>query len=131
VPLDLEGRGRQELLYRLYSGLAQNARSRNDEDSSFKTEPNLFLDRAVRFASSDEASKISSSAAGGQLTIKTADVLMFGGAPYLFTWDAGFGVLVYDAYSRRDRPYIPEEKIEGHTFILPTLRCIFESRPTH
>jgi hypothetical protein len=131
VLLDLEGRGYGELLFRLYSGSTHNSKSINDEYSSRKLEPELFLARAGDFSSSGSGSTPSPSAAGAQLTSKRADVLLFDGTPYLLTWAPNNEVLIYAAYLNRNRPKIPNEISEGRTSIVPLLRCMFDSRPAH
>lgn len=130
VTLDLEGRGKKEVLYRLYSGLGQNPMSAEDLYSAYIGGPRLFLERALELANGKDYLKASSSASGGQLTIKSANVLLFDDAPYLLSLGPDV-TYVYAAYSRTGRPMIPDEKFEQRTFILPQMRCIFDSRPTH
>ncbi len=121
VSLDLEGRGHELVLYRLYSGAVRNAKSIVDENSAFSVEPNLFLERSIRL--------MSSSVAGDQLPF-IGDVIVYEGVPYFLKWSGG-SVLIYAAFVHRNRPLIPDEQRLGRTFIIPTLRCVFESRPTH
>ena len=130
VSLDLEGRGHEEVLYRLYSGLMRNPTSINDQNSSFKSEPHLLLDRAIGLAGSNNLSNISSHAAGNDVTRGPAEVLLFDGVPYFLTWSADH-VLVYASYLQPNRPKIPDETFEDRTFIIPQLRCMFESRQNH
>jgi hypothetical protein len=130
ISLDFEGRGSKDVLYRLYSGLMRNPTTINDQNSSFKSEPHLFLERAMGLAVNDNLSKISSHAAGNDVTRGPADVLLFDGVPYLLTWSADH-VLVYASYIQPNRPKIPDETFEDRTFIIPQLRCMFESRQDH
>jgi hypothetical protein len=131
VTLDLEGRGRKEVLYRLYTGLLGNPDSLNDKNISFKSEPYLFLDRAIAIASSASLAKVSPHAAGNDVTGGPADVLLFDSVPYFLHWSGDDVLLVYASYLQPNRPMIPDESIEHGTFIIPLLRCMFESRPTH
>jgi hypothetical protein len=103
----------------------------NDSGSSFKSEPNLFLERALDLALHDDISKTSPTAAGILATDAPADVLVFEGTPYFLKWNGGNTVYIYDSHIQPNRPRIPEEIDEGHTFILMQLRCLFDSRPNH
>lgn len=131
VSIDLEGRGHGEVIYRLYSGLVQNPKSIVDENSSSKFEPTLFLARAIELASERDRPKVSVHAAGHDIAGLSADVLLFDGDPYFLTWSSDKAVLIYAAYSQRDRPMSSAEKHDGHSHLIPMLRCMFDSRPTH
>jgi hypothetical protein len=131
VSLDLEGRGQEEALYRLFSGLLRNPTSINDQNSSFKSEPNLFLGRALALALSGDVAKVSPDAAGNAATLAPADVLLFDGTPYFLKWSGGNSLYVYDSHIQPNRPRTPDEINEGRTFVSLQLRCMFDSRPTH
>jgi hypothetical protein len=126
--LDLEGRGREEVLYRLYIGLARNPPSITE--ISFKQEPQLYLERAIELAPWVDAGKVSPLAAGSDVVVGLSEVFVYAGIPYLLKW-SGETVLINAAYLQRNRPISSQEAAEQRGFILPTPRCLFESRPNH
>jgi len=129
--LDLTGSGSPDAVYRVYTGLIRNPTSINEQGSDLKTEPILFLERAIGLASAQSAQPTLASAAGNSIAGMHADVLLFDGTPYFLTWAPNRVVLVYAAYLRRGRPNTHEEHGEFRTIAAPTLRCMFDSKPTH
>lgn len=108
--LDVEGRGQEEVLYRL----------------SLSTRSEIFLERALDERRSNDGTFERGHAYGSDLAGPSAGILLFGGTPYFVTREPTLDVLVYVAYLQRNRPLIYDEKAAGRTFAIPTLRCIFK-----
>jgi hypothetical protein len=122
--IDLVGAGQAEELYRLVLG-GRNPHSLLDANSG-KTEPQLFLARAMNAQYVDTATPPSPQWAGADVTNMRADVVVFDGVPYFLTWSGPTKVVVYASYSRANRARIPEELGKEERLILPVLKCMFE-----
>jgi hypothetical protein len=122
--IDLVGAGQREDMYRLRLG-ARNPRSLLEANSG-KSEPQLFLARAEKFANTNGSQASTPQWAGADVTNLLADVLVFDGAPYFLTWTGSGSILVYASYLQTNRPPIPDESDKEGRLILPTLKCMFK-----
>jgi hypothetical protein len=129
--VDLEGGGKSESIYRLFANGTKNP-MRIATVLGVKTEPLLFLERAVGMAASKLPIAGGGLASGKDLTGMSADLILFKDerVPYLLTWtDLPLGVLVYRP-SATPTPTAPTSaKAAPQTALVLYERCVYEFKP--
>jgi hypothetical protein len=129
--VDLEGGGKSESIYRLFANGTKNP-MRIATVLGVKTEPLLFLERAVGMAASKLPIAGGGLASGKDLTGMSADLILFKDerVPYLLTWtDLPLGVLVYRP-SATPTPNAPTSaKAAPQTALVLYERCVYEFKP--